>query len=207
MSLVIHPLVFLPFHLATHHIVARTFKHAKPITYSLHLLLTLLQYGAEHFTEELPKLGELTAVLTPIALSVVPYFFYCCYKRTAGPTSHITASLLAFLVMAGVFQNLELGFPKDDPKDQVVANKDASHSHWHFLIHTLIITVYMVATKDVSASEVPAIKEAMATTIPSSPKHTTLSPSRRQVQVKDGCEPSAFQATWPKPSLARPKVA
>lgn len=153
------------------------------------------QYFAEHYTEELPKLGALSPILTPMAILVNFYFYYCCFKKTAGPKSHVTASLIGFFVAAGIFAGLELGFPKDDPKDQILANKDATHSHWHFLVHTIVLALMMLASKDVT-DEAAAPAKIMATAVPSSPKHTTLSPSRRQ--AKDGCEPKAFnKAAWP----------
>ena len=98
---------------------------AKKFTYPAHLLFTLVQYAIEHFSAEFPSVAALGAILVPIAISMAPITYYCAYKKTTGPKSHIWAAVAIFLVTLPLFKGLELGFPKDDPAEQAQANLDA----------------------------------------------------------------------------------
>merc|ERR1719240_1115062 len=90
------PLVFLPFHLAGHHLTARAFDH-KRVTYPAHLLLTLVQFVLEHYTAHVPALAPLSAPLTMIAIGLAPYFFNRALKKTTGPKSHVWAAIGMFV--------------------------------------------------------------------------------------------------------------
>jgi len=163
----VHPLVFLPFHLAGHHLTARVFPK-KAVTYPAHLALTIVQYLSEHYSAELPELAQYGAVLVPIVLSLVPYYYYRAFKHTTGPKWRVWAGLAMFVGALVTFKVLELlpGFPKDDPAEQALANQDVAHSYWHLFIHVMLLVNGLL----VSAC-VPWNTEA--TLVPASPTHRT----------------------------------
>jgi len=199
----VHPLVFLPFHLASHHLTARMFS-AKSITYPLHLAFTLTQYSIEHFTSSLPKsVTALNGPLVGVAVLMIPAVYYCAIKKTTGPKSLVWASLASMFVVLLVFQGLELGFPKDDPADQIIANVNVVHSWWHLLIHILLLTISTMASYHVPWS---SVKEEMEM-VPASPAHKTLSPMKSTAKKwsslgeASDCSVVPTKVAWAKPKL------
>jgi hypothetical protein len=198
-SKAIHPLVFLPFHLASHHLTARTFAN-KRVSYPAHLALTLTQYTAEHFSAEFPSLAEYGALLVPVALSLVPYYYYRSFKHTTGSTRLVWAGLAVFVLALLTFKGLELGFPKDDPAEQAIANLDPTHSYWHLLVHVVfLINGILVSSYVPWNPPKDAIQEALPA-VPSSPAHRTL--RARGSALKSDCAPSPKQrgggfTAWP----------
>jgi len=193
-STAIHPLVFLPFHLVSHHLTARTFANKK-WTYPAHLALTLMQYMAEHFSAEFPSLAEYGALLVPLALSLVPYYYYRSLKHTTGPKHLVWAGLAVFVLALLTFKGLELGFPKDDPAEQAIANLDPTHSYWHLLLH-----VVLLINGALVSSYVPWNPPKELPAMPSSPAHRTL--RARGSAIKTDCAVSPKQrgggfAAWP----------
>lgn len=138
MPTALHPLVFLPFHLASNHLSARVFP-AKSITYPALLAFNLLQYSVEHFSGELPTLAAMGPVLVLITLALGPLSMYYAYKRTLGSKRLVVSAIAAFPVLLAFFKGLEFGFPKDDPADQAIANQDFVHSVKHLLLHITLV--------------------------------------------------------------------
>merc|ERR1719353_675797 len=78
----LHPLTFLPFHLLSHHLVARVFPN-KAVTYPLHLAFALTQYVIEHYIEEVPTLASFNGALVAFAVvGITPYYYYRAWKYT-----------------------------------------------------------------------------------------------------------------------------
>jgi len=203
----LHPLIFLPFHLISHHLTARTFANKK-YTYPAHLALTLAQYTAEHFSAEFPTLAEYGAMLVPIALSLVPYYYWRAFKNTTGPKSLVWGGLAVFFLALPIFKGLELGFPKDDPAEQALANEDRSHSLWHLLLHCVLLANGLLVSWYVPWSPSKDVNTEAVNTkgpmVPSSPTHRTL--RVRGSALNSDCAPSpkgSFKAHWP----AKPKAA
>jgi len=185
MSTCIHPLVYLPFHVLSNHLSARCLD-AKHITYPALLLFTLVQFGAEHFTAELPMLASLNAPLVPVGLSTLMYTYYKAYKKTEGPSTLVIASFVLFFALFAVFTALDTGVPKDTPAEQAKANLDASHSRWHLLLHIVLLFNGLMMTVYVPWSSEPALPM-----VPASPKHSTRATSASSLwsNTKD-CPPS-----------------
>ena len=199
----LHPLTYLPFHLASHHMVARTFPH-KHVTYPLHLAFTLVQYAVEHYIEEVATLAALNKAFVAVAVGVVtPYTYYRAFKLSTHRAS-VWAALGVFMAALVVFKGLDLGFPKDDPADQAAANLDRAHSLWHLLIHCILIVNGLLLSYGVSW-DAQIRKAEVASSVPSSPgstAHSTLSLSRRAAK-EAGCVPRGpFHAQWPKNAKA-----
>ena len=198
----LHPLTFLPFHLANHHMLARTLPYRR-ITYPLHLIFSITQYLVEHFSAEFPTIASMNAPLVSIAISLAPYFYYRSYKTTTGPKSLVWASVAIFLISLPLFKGLELGFPKDDPMEEAAANKDVAHSYWHLVLHITLFLNSLLSTYHVPWNP----QQPVISKVPASPKHRTLSTSpSHKFAVSEGCSPklnvkSAF-ATWSKPKVA-----
>jgi len=190
----LHPLIYLPFHLASHHMVARTFPH-KHITYPLHLAFTLVQYAIEHYIEDVTTLAAFNGAFVAVAVGLVtPYTYYRAFKLTTHKAS-VWAALAVFVVALIVFKGLDIGFPKDDPAEQAAANLDRTHSLWHLLIHCILLVNGLLFSYGISWNA----KEA--TPVPSSPgstTHSTLSPSRRATKEVDCVTHGTFRAQWPK---------
>jgi len=141
----LHPLTYLPFHLIGHHLTARLFP-SRSITYPLHLVFALAQYAVEHYNEEFPSVAAMSPLLVAIGLSLAPYSYYRALKVTEGPKWLIWLALGTFLFVVPFFKHNELGFPKDTPAEQAVANKDYTYSMWHLCIHCIgLVTQLMVA--------------------------------------------------------------
>merc|ERR1711988_1470659 len=79
------------------------------------------------------------AAVSGIALLMAPYTYYRALKTTQGPKWLIWAGLAIFLIALPVFKGLELGFPKDTPEEQAVANLDRTHSLWHLVLHVVVL--------------------------------------------------------------------
>lgn len=185
MSTTIHPIVFLPFHLVSNHLNARCFD-AKQVTYPALLLFTLVQFGAEHFTEELPMLASLNAPLVLVGLTTLMCTYYKAYKKTEGPKALVVASFVLFFALFGVFTALDTGLPKDTPAEQAQANLDASHSRWHLLLHIALLFNGLMTSVYVPWSSEPTLPM-----VPASPKHSTRATSAPSLwsSSKD-CPPS-----------------
>ena len=207
----LHPLVYLPFHLAGHHMTARAFSH-KPVTYPLHLAFSLMQFTVEHFSAEFPTLASANGALVAITVSLVPVFYYCAYHKTTGPKSHVWLAIGMFLITLPVFQGLELGFPKDDPTEQAAANLDPVHSYWHLVLHVVITVNLLVATYHVPWHPKAEVE------VPASPGHSTLAQLRTNEAgfgVPDSpCSPRKRPASatpggrlWPKALWPKTKFA
>lgn len=194
----LHPLTYLPFHLASHHMVARTLPH-KHVTYPLHLAFTLVQYAVEHYIEEVPTLAAFNGAFVGIAVGLVtPFTYYRAFKLTTHKAS-VWAALAVFVVALIVFKGLDLGFPKDDPAEQAAANLDFAHSLWHLLIHGILIVNGLLLSYGISWNA------RVATSVPTSPgsiAHSTLSPSRRTRKEAECLPHGAFRAQWPKKAKA-----
>lgn len=202
----LHPLTYLPFHLASHHLTARNFS-AKKFTYPAHLLFTLVQYAIEHFSAEFPSVAALGAILVPIAISMAPITYYCAYKKTTGPKWHIWAAVAIFLVTLPLFKGLELGFPRDDPTEQAQANLDPTHSYWHLVLHVVILLNGILTTYHVpwSAAAAKPAKLVKLVETPASPKARTLPSSSWEYHrsvVDDACSSpkrkAGLKAAWDK---------
>lgn len=180
------PLVFLPFHLASHHMTARVFPH-KHITYPLNLAFTLVQFAVEHYTSSVPSLAALNAALVNVALLVAVYHYRTAFKQTVASKRLIWAGLALFLGGFIVFKGIDVGVPKDDPNDQIVANEDRTHSLWHLGLHVLLLVSGCLTSYGVPWARPESKKLELA--VPSSPAHTTRSPNAR-----------SFKAAWPKPA-------
>merc|ERR1719258_432514 len=87
----------------------------------------MTQYCVEHFSAELPSVAAFGPLLVAMTLGMAPYIYYRALKATEGPKALIWAAIAMFPVMLGVFKGLELGFPKDTPEEQAVANLDRTH--------------------------------------------------------------------------------
>lgn len=180
MALALHPLVYLPFHMAGHHMTARCFSHKK-VTYPLHFIFSLVQYMVEHFSAEFPTIAALNGALVAITISMAPVFYYCAYHKTTGPKSLVWLGVAMFFVILPTFKGLELGFPKDDPAEQAQANLEAAHSYWHLLLHVALASMQLVVTY-----HVPWSPKAETVEVPVSPAHSTLSRIARE-RSEMGC--------------------
>lgn len=163
----LHPLTYLPFHLAAHHLTARVFPNKK-LTYPAHLLFTIAQYTTEHYSIEFPSVAAFGPALVVAAFALLPYTYYRAFKTTTGPKWLIWAALALFLLAVPVFKGLELGFPKDTPEEQAAANRDRTHSLWHVVLHMVgLINGLMVSYG------VPWTSSRPEQLVPASPAHTT----------------------------------
>jgi len=194
----LHPLTYLPFHLLSHHLVARVFPN-KAITYPAHLAFALTQYVIEHFIEEVPTLAAANGALVAAAIFLItPYYYYRAFKHTRSSKSLVWAGLAVFLVALPVFKGLDQGFPKDDPVEQAAANRDQAHSYWHLLIHAILLVNGALVSYGVPwNSDAPQTLKANGADganvgVPASPAHSTLSPLRRRT-AEQGCSPTK----WP----------
>lgn len=201
----LHPLVYLPFHLAGHHMLARTLSN-KHLTYPAHLCFAVMQYLVEHYSAEFPSIAALNGALVAITIFVTtPLFYYNAYKKTTGPKSLVLAGVGVFLLALPVFKGLELGFPKDDPLEQAAANLEPVHSYWHLVLHLVIFFNGLMTTFYVPWD--PEKMAARAGAVPSSPKHRTLNTSSAHKMVaQEACSPKlnvkSAEAAWPKPKAA-----
>merc|ERR1711918_4625 len=137
----LHPLVYLPFHLASNHLSARIFPN-RQFTYPALVAFTLLQYGVEHFGAELPTLASYNEVLVPIAIAIGPLSYYFAHKRWSEarcPKYVLWLGIASFPFLLGFFKGFEFGFPKDDPMEQAAANLDPTHSYKHLILHIAIL--------------------------------------------------------------------
>lgn len=188
---VLGPLVFLPFHLFQHHLIARCYP-AKSVTYPLHLAFTVLQYLVEHFSAEFPTIASLNGLLVAIALSTGPLVFYCAYHRTTGPKSHVLAALAIFLVAVPVFKAFEFGFPKDDPAEQAQANLEVAHTWKHLVLHCVVVFMNVLTSYNVPWTPAKALTPSseMLSTKPTSPM--------RKLVPEEECSPRGKVAGWGK---------
>jgi len=199
----LHPLVYLPFHLAGHHMIARTFGNKK-IMYPAHLVFAVTQYLVEHYSAEFPSIASLNGALVAIAIFVTtPLFYYNAYKKTTGPKSLVLGGVGVFFAVLPVFKGLELGFPKDDPLEQAAANLDPVHSYWHLALHLVLFFNGLMTTFYVPWDPE---KTAARSTVPSSPKHRTLNTASAHKTSQEACSPKIkvkhTAAAWPKPKAA-----
>merc|ERR1719482_1511079 len=88
----LHPLTYLPFHLAGHHLTARVFPNKK-VTYPAHLAFTLVRYTIEHYSAEFPSVASFGPALVGVALALTPYVYSRALKTTTGPKALIWAAL------------------------------------------------------------------------------------------------------------------
>merc|ERR1719408_70557 len=178
----LHPLTFLPFHLASHHLTARVLPN-KRWTYPAHLAFTLVQYTIEHYSAEFPTVASFGPALVGIGFALTPYTYYCAFKKTTGPKVLIWSALAVFLLAALVFKGLELGFPKDTPEEQAAANLDRTYSLWHLVLHAVgLVSLLMVSYG------VPWTTSRPELLAPASPAHTTR--GRRTTFKADACSPT-----------------
>lgn len=178
----------------SHHLTARTFPN-KRFTYPLHLAFTIVQYLIEHFSAEFPSVASSGPALVGIALSIAPYTYYRAFKTTTGPKALIWAGLAVFLISLPLFKGLELGFPKDTPAEQAIANMDRTHSLWHLVLHVVILINGAMVSYGVPWS--PQVEQL----VPSSPAHKTRGQAK-SLQA-DACSPTrAIKNDWSKPKAA-----
>lgn len=182
--LTIHPIIFLPFHLLSNHLNARCLD-AKHITYPALVMFTLVQFGAEHFTAELPMLASLNAPLVPIAILTLVYTYYKAYKKTEGPKALVVASFVVFFAVFAAFTVLNVGLPKDTPAEQAKANLDAAHSCWHLVLHIALLFSGLMMSVYVPWTSTPALP-----TVPASPKLSTRTSSQSLWSNAKDCQPS-----------------
>merc|ERR1719152_79192 len=173
----LHPLTYLPFHLT-----ARVFPNKK-ITYPAHLAFTLVQFAIEHYSAEFPSVAAFGPALVAVALGLAPYTYYRALKTTTGPKALVWAGLAVFLLALPVFKGLELGFPKDTPEEQAVANLDRTHSLWHLVLHAVILINGLMVSYGV-----PWTASRPEQLAPASPAHTTR--GRRAGFKTDACSPT-----------------
>jgi len=178
------PALFLPLHIVQSHLLARALP-AKRVTYPLTILTGVAHFGAEHLTAEMPLLGEASPLFTLMFFSSIAALFYFSYKKTeTGKKARIGVAAALFVVLLG---GLGDGVPKDAVPDQKKANFNAHYVKYHLLVHFGLLVVFALASSNVSwAADWPVAAPA----VPSSPRHTTLSPSKK-----------AFKAEWPKPAV------
>merc|ERR1719488_129081 len=149
----LHPIMFLAAHLTMFHLTARVFPK-KQITYPLYLALSVLLFASEHLAAELPTLAEAGPAFGGLFFLSIPCFFYCAFKKTAGPKALVWAGLALFLGAVPVFAGLELGVPKDVIAEQKLANFDPHYANWHMLLHAVICTALGLGVpKDVIAEQ------------------------------------------------------
>jgi len=184
----LHPLTYLPFHLVGHHLTARLFPY-KRITYPAHLIFAVSQYCVEHYSAEFPSVAALGPALVGIALSMAPYIYYRAFKTTEGPKALVWAALASFLPILFVFKGLELGFPKDTPEEQAVANLDRAHSLWHLLLHVLLLGNQLLVSCGVPWS--PKADQPAAL-VPPSPALSTRRSVRGFALTEDPCSPGSI---------------
>jgi hypothetical protein len=194
----LNPLVYLPFHLLGHHLTARLLPH-KRVTYPAHLVFTLLQYIVEHYTAEFPSIAAMGPALVALALAMAPYIYYRAFKTTLRPKAQVWAALSLFFVSLGVFKGLELGFPKDTPEEQAIANLDRTHSLWHLLVHVVVLVIQVLVAFGVRWNP-----KADVVLVPPSPKHSTTRTTRLAEMPCSPHSPSKSHGlnNWSKPKAA-----
>jgi len=194
---VLGPLVFLPFHLLQHHLIARCLP-AKTVTYPLHLTFTVLQYLVEHYSAEFPTIASMNALLVAIAIGTGPLFFYYAYKNTSGPRGQVLAAIAIFLVAVPGFKGFEFGFPKDDPAEQAQANLEVAHTWKHLVLHCVVVFMDALASHNVSWTPAKTLTPSseMLSTKPTSPM--------RKLAPEEECSPrrKEAQAGWGKTKAA-----
>merc|ERR1711998_129047 len=158
----------------------------KHITYPAHLAFSLVQYTVEHFSAEFPTLASLNGLLVVITVALAPFTYYKAWNKTTGPKILVLAAIASFPIILGVFKGLELGFPKDDPAQQALANLDRMHSLWHVALHVAVLLNGMLTTAYVPWSA------SGAALVPGSPKATTKkATSQWPGSAAQDCAPSS----------------
>ena len=211
----LHPLTYLPFHLIGGHLTARLLPN-KRFTYPAQMAFAVTQYAVEHFSAELPSVAAFGPALVAIALSQAPYIYYRAFKLTAGSKALVWAALLTFFPILFFFKGLELGFPKDTPEEQAIANLDRAHSLWHLLLHVVLLGNQLAVSAGVPwTPPTTAQEKKMPALVPPSPDLSTrrrgvptVSATLAEEQVP--CSPATsakkragFAGNW----AAKPKAA
>mmetsp|Transcript_26187 Transcript_26187/g.42134 ORF Transcript_26187/g.42134 Transcript_26187/m.42134 type:complete len:161 (-) Transcript_26187:97-579(-) len=152
---VFSPYAFLPLHLVFIPILGDVYAGTlgKTISYTWFTFFVTVQYLIEHWTHLFPTIGVLNGPFTLFGLLQLLGFLYLTYKKSAPITSIL--NIVLYFGMVGVAKACDLGFPKDDAEEQVVALQDPHYSACHMIFHLLISAqmffMYYSAKSDVKA--------------------------------------------------------
>ena len=111
------------------------------ILFTVAHLLWFGHYLVEHYAEDFPSVVAIAPVLLVTIFALFGSFFYYSYIKSNNKPV-VVAGILSIALTTVILKGFELGFPYDDPKQQVEALKDPTFNNWHILLHVIFITTF-----------------------------------------------------------------
>ena len=144
-SLVPHPFVYLLFHLANAHFIARILPFKK-VTYPCYFALAVIQFMFEHQAGQLEALGlfVLGAPVNAVIFASIIVFYYEVYQK--GSQMTFCTSVGCFVLQVATFIALQ-GPPPVTVEESLAANENDDYLKWHLLGHVLFMVNVGVASQ------------------------------------------------------------